>query len=210
MDFWNGRNFYGKDYSFKNNDTYGADDNDYQERQEEQYGAPSDYYPQSSNAYGFGNYGAFSRRNEQAKPKDERRQSENVRGKNNSGGNQSGGRSFSGGADSRGGSGAKTSAYQDNGAHRVDGNSDFSRYRENLDSKAQEMGMNKDDFQNKFNRYQNKSEDSLMSEMLSTAAKMKADGSFSAEELESFYERVSGYMSAEQQQKLRSLIDMLK
>lgn len=107
--------------------------------------------------------------------------------------------------------GAKTSAYQDDfQSHRVDGDADFSAFKDNLNEKARDMGMDKQDFESKFNKYQGKTEDSLMNELLNMVGKMKADGTFSEQELDSFYDRVSGYMSAEQKDKLRSLIKMLK
>ena len=64
--------------------------------------------------------------------------------------------------------------------------------------------------QDKINEYAGKSQDELMSELLSTANRMKGAGTLTARELDEFYDKVSGFLNEEQRARMRSLIEMLK
>lgn len=65
-------------------------------------------------------------------------------------------------------------------------------------------------WQDKINEYAGKSQDELMHELLSTATRMRGDGSLKSADLDAFYSRVSGFLNEEQKARMRALIDMLK
>lgn len=71
-------------------------------------------------------------------------------------------------------------------------------------------GANYDDAMNAYARFQGKSEQELMGELSSLVSKMKADGTFDVDTLERLYSATSGMLNAEQRERMRALIDMLK
>lgn len=71
-------------------------------------------------------------------------------------------------------------------------------------------GANYDDAMNAYARFQGKSEQELMGELSSLVSKMKADGTFDLGTLERLYSATSGMLNAEQRERMRALIDMLK
>lgn len=71
-------------------------------------------------------------------------------------------------------------------------------------------GANYDDAMNAYVRFQGKSEQELMGELSSLVSKMKADGTFDLGTLERLYSATSGMLNAEQRERMRALIDMLK
>ncbi|NLZ25429.1 MAG: hypothetical protein GX891_03110 [Clostridiales bacterium] len=93
---------------------------------------------------------------------------------------------------------------------------DFRSFSQNRE-KATAAGANckseeeaKRTMEEKLKQYSGKSESELMSELMRTANKMKAEGKFDAAELENLYQRASGLLTSEQLKRLRSLIDMIK
>lgn len=60
------------------------------------------------------------------------------------------------------------------------------------------------------NKYGNKSEAELMGELFKSVDRGKADGTLDEQELEKFADSVSGMLSPEQYQKMRSIIDTIK
>ncbi len=71
-------------------------------------------------------------------------------------------------------------------------------------------GENYDDAMNAYARFQGKSEQELMGELSSLVSKMKADGTFDLGTLERLYSATSTMLNAEQRERMRALIDMLK
>lgn len=71
-------------------------------------------------------------------------------------------------------------------------------------------GANYDDAMNAYARFQGKSEQELMGELSSLVSKMKANGTFDLGTLERLYSATSGMLNAEQRERMRALIDMLK
>ena len=71
-------------------------------------------------------------------------------------------------------------------------------------------GANYDDAMNAYVRFQGKSEQELMGELSSLVSKMKADGTFDLGTLERLYSATSAMLNAEQRERMRALIDMLK
>ncbi len=71
-------------------------------------------------------------------------------------------------------------------------------------------GANYDDAMNAYARFQGKSEQELMGELSSLVSKMKADGTFDLGTLERLYSATSVMLNAEQRERMRALIDMLK
>lgn len=71
-------------------------------------------------------------------------------------------------------------------------------------------GANYDDAMNAYARFQGKSEQELMGELSSLVSKMKADGTFDVGTLERLYSATSAMLNAEQRERMRTLIDMLK
>lgn len=71
-------------------------------------------------------------------------------------------------------------------------------------------GANYDDAMNAYARFQGKSEQELMGELSSLVSKMKADGTFDLGTLERLYSATSTMLNAEQRERMRALIDMLK
>lgn len=65
------------------------------------------------------------------------------------------------------------------------------------------------DLNEKIARYGNMSRDDLMSELLSQAAELRADGRLDVAELNEFCNRAAPFMSAEQLARMRELIKML-
>ena len=65
-------------------------------------------------------------------------------------------------------------------------------------------------WQDKIDEYASKSQDELMRELLSSGARMKADGTLTAQDLDNFYSRVEAFLNDEQRQRMRALIEMLK
>lgn len=65
-------------------------------------------------------------------------------------------------------------------------------------------------FKDAYQRYANKSEDELMSELLSKANSMKEQGLFDINSLEKLYATASPLLNEAQQKKMRSVIDALK
>ncbi|MBO4380968.1 MAG: hypothetical protein J5815_02300 [Clostridia bacterium] len=65
-------------------------------------------------------------------------------------------------------------------------------------------------WQDKINEYADKSQDELMQELLTTATRMRGDGTLKPADLDAFYSRVSGFLNEEQRARMRALIDMLK
>lgn len=59
-------------------------------------------------------------------------------------------------------------------------------------------------------QYEGKSEDELTRELLKVTEQGRQDGTFSNEMLETFYRSMSPMMNAEQQQKLNSIMKMIK
>ncbi len=59
-------------------------------------------------------------------------------------------------------------------------------------------------------QYEGKSEDQLMSELMSMAARMKNDGTFDAAAMENLFATASPFLNDEQRRRMRSIIDMLK
>lgn len=64
--------------------------------------------------------------------------------------------------------------------------------------------------QDTISKYMGKSENDLMSEFASTAAKMKAEGKLNKKEIDEFYNKIKGFLNEEQLEKLKSLIKMLE
>lgn len=71
-------------------------------------------------------------------------------------------------------------------------------------------GANYDDAMNTYARFQGKSEQELMGELSSLVSKMKADGTLDVGTLERLYSATSAMLNAEQRERMRALIDMLK
>ena len=63
---------------------------------------------------------------------------------------------------------------------------------------------------NAYARFQGKSEQELMGELSSLVSEMKADGTFNVGMLERLYSATSAMLNAEQRERMRALIDMLK
>ncbi len=59
-------------------------------------------------------------------------------------------------------------------------------------------------------QYEGKSEDELMRELMSMAARMKNDGTFDAAAMENLFATASPFLNDEQRRRMRSIIDMLK
>ncbi len=121
------------------------------------------------------------------------------------------------------------SGWNGNGANRSDQNSNSwnsngtkrsadqsaSGWNGNGANRNGQSGNNsKEDFErlatDSFNKYSNMDETQLMSELLKTAGGMRQNGTLKPEDLESFYKNASGFLTAEQMAKLRTLINMLK
>ena len=75
---------------------------------------------------------------------------------------------------------------------------------------ADTCGVGEDDVRDKINEYASKSQDELMSELLTTATRMKGEGTWTSVDLENFFERVSVFLNSEQRERMRELINMLK
>lgn len=99
--------------------------------------------------------------------------------------------------------------YQYNG---MGGNfsSDNSENKGRQNDGASVNGANYDDAMNAYVRFQGKSEQELMGELSSLVSKMKADGTFDVDSLERLYSATSAMLNAEQRERMRALIDMLK
>lgn len=76
--------------------------------------------------------------------------------------------------------------------------------------KATAGGNNSGEAQDLLNKYGNKSESELMGELLRSVDKGRSDGSLDEGELERFASSVSGMLSPEQYNKMRSIIDTIK
>ncbi len=68
----------------------------------------------------------------------------------------------------------------------------------------------KKDFENKYNEYSSKSEDELNSELYKEVEKLKKDGKFNVSDFEKIYETAKMFMSPDQADKMRKIIDRLK
>ena len=66
------------------------------------------------------------------------------------------------------------------------------------------------DVRNKFEQYSGKSEDQLMSELASTVARMKNEGTFDAAAMENLYNTAAPFLNDMQRQRMRAIIDMFK
>lgn len=98
--------------------------------------------------------------------------------------------------------------YQYNG---MGGNfSDDSENNGRQNDGASVNGANYDDAMKAYARFQGKSEQELMGELSSLVSKMKADGTFDLGTLERLYSATSAMLNAEQRERMRALIDMLK
>ena len=62
----------------------------------------------------------------------------------------------------------------------------------------------------RFEQYEGKSEDQLMSELASTVARMKKDGTFDATAMENLYNTALPFLNDTQRQRMRAIIDMFK
>ena len=69
---------------------------------------------------------------------------------------------------------------------------------------------NAENMQAKINEYAGKSQSELMQELLSTANRMKGEGTLNSKDLDDFYSRASVFLNDEQKERMRTLIDMLK
>lgn len=65
------------------------------------------------------------------------------------------------------------------------------------------------DVRQKFEEYSSKSEEQLMSELSSLAARMKREGTFDAAVMENLYNTASPFLNEAQRQRMRQLINML-
>jgi hypothetical protein len=67
-----------------------------------------------------------------------------------------------------------------------------------------------EDLSQKISGYMGKSEDELMKEFLSSAARLKSEGKLNQKEIQEFYDKVKGFFNAEQLERLKSLLKMLE
>lgn len=65
-------------------------------------------------------------------------------------------------------------------------------------------------FEEKFASFAQKSEEELTAQLLETAKRMKAQGSFDSQALENLYNTAYPMLNDVQRQRMRSIIDMLK
>ena len=75
---------------------------------------------------------------------------------------------------------------------------------------GKDFNAEKTDWQSKIGEYASKTQDEMMQELLSTANRMKSDGTLNAQTLDDFYMRVSVFLNDEQKHRMRALIEMLK
>lgn len=66
------------------------------------------------------------------------------------------------------------------------------------------------DFVNRYNDYSSKSEEELLKDLDNIVTKMKNDGSFDAQALESFYNMAGSFLSESQRERMRHIIDVIK
>lgn len=65
-------------------------------------------------------------------------------------------------------------------------------------------------FEEKFASFAQKSEEELTAQLLESAKRMKAQGSFDSQALENLYNTACPMLNDAQRQRMRSIIDMLK
>ncbi|MBR4800163.1 MAG: hypothetical protein IK048_00580 [Clostridia bacterium] len=70
--------------------------------------------------------------------------------------------------------------------------------------------VNERDWRERIGEYAGRSQDELMQELLSTASRMKGEGTLTARDLDDFYSRVSVFLNDEQRARMRALIETLK
>lgn len=72
------------------------------------------------------------------------------------------------------------------------------------------QGGQRQSFEEKFASFAQKSEEELTAQLLETAKRMKAQGSFDSQALENLYNTAYPMLNDVQRQRMRSIIDMLK
>lgn len=68
----------------------------------------------------------------------------------------------------------------------------------------------KDELENKLSKYQNMSESQLTAELFKEVNKQKQSGNFSAQKLDEIKNSIAPMLTAEQQDRLNELVNMLK
>ena len=86
---------------------------------------------------------------------------------------------------------------------------DFKSYRKTHKT-TEQSPPNQEDLRKTAEKYQGKSDSEILGEILSMARKGKADGSLSDEALQTFVDRITPMLGAEQQARLKQAIEMIK
>jgi len=87
---------------------------------------------------------------------------------------------------------------------------DLKSYAKKSRSSASAHSLNPDTLEQQTLEYSKKSESELMTDLMEEVSKGKADGSFSAEQLEEFIGRVSPMLNETQRERLQKLSLQLK
>lgn len=89
----------------------------------------------------------------------------------------------------------------------------FKDYCKNEKINEQAVNLNKKQEQKVeelYDKYKDKSEDELMSELLNNVSKQKQEGSFNLNAIEQTLEKLSPFLNAEQNIKLKDLLQKIK
>ena len=89
----------------------------------------------------------------------------------------------------------------------------FKNFCMNENAKEKENNLNKEQEQKVeelYDKYKDKNEDELMSELLNNVAKQKQDGNFNYNSIAETLEKLSPFLNAEQNLKLKELLQKIK
>ena len=78
------------------------------------------------------------------------------------------------------------------------------------DNNANNEQEAKEKFENMYDKYQNKNQNEIQNELIRMVAENKANGNLTNDDLDNFYNSMSGMLDKQQKENLKNLIEELK